>query len=147
MLLRTHAVQFYQDLIDRGWRRSGDYVYQYVSGSVACRSSRLIFDSPDMARTCCPQYTIRLESLDFKANKKHRQVINRFNRYLATGQKPGEGKEVDGKGKGKEQASQDWIDTLRANQVGYGTSRHLETKHRFEVRPCSCERETARWGC
>ncbi len=46
--------------------------------------------SPDMARTCCPQYTIRLNTNQFKTNKKHRQVINRFNRFLKTGCKPGE---------------------------------------------------------
>lgn len=34
--------QDYQAMIDRGWRRSGDYCYK-----------------PDMRRTCCPQYTIR----------------------------------------------------------------------------------------
>uniref|UniRef100_A0A6Q2XDF8 Arginyl-tRNA--protein transferase 1 n=1 Tax=Esox lucius TaxID=8010 RepID=A0A6Q2XDF8_ESOLU len=40
----SHAmtVQDYQDLIDRGWRRSGKYVYK-----------------PIMNKTCCPQYTIR----------------------------------------------------------------------------------------
>uniref|UniRef100_A0A8B9HQT4 Arginyl-tRNA--protein transferase 1 n=1 Tax=Astyanax mexicanus TaxID=7994 RepID=A0A8B9HQT4_ASTMX len=40
----SHAmtVQDYQDLIDRGWRRSGKYVYK-----------------PVMNKTCCPQYTIR----------------------------------------------------------------------------------------
>lgn len=32
----------YQNLIDRGWRRSGKYVYK-----------------PKMDETCCPQYTIR----------------------------------------------------------------------------------------
>uniref|UniRef100_A0AAR2KJN4 Arginyl-tRNA--protein transferase 1 n=1 Tax=Pygocentrus nattereri TaxID=42514 RepID=A0AAR2KJN4_PYGNA len=39
----SHAmtVQDYQDLIDRGWRRSGKYVYK-----------------PVMNKTCCPQYTI-----------------------------------------------------------------------------------------
>ena len=32
----------YQDLIDRGWRRSGLYCYK-----------------PNMKKTCCPMYTIR----------------------------------------------------------------------------------------
>ena len=40
-----------------------------------------------MARTCCPQYTIRHDARAFKPDKKHRAVINRFNRYLETGTK------------------------------------------------------------
>ncbi|KPP76883.1 hypothetical protein Z043_103734 [Scleropages formosus] len=42
MWSHTMTVQDYQDLIDRGWRRSGKYVYK-----------------PIMNKTCCPQYTIR----------------------------------------------------------------------------------------
>ena len=36
-------VQVYQEMIDRGWRRSGAYCYK-----------------PDLRRSCCPQYTIKL---------------------------------------------------------------------------------------
>jgi len=36
------TVQDYQDLIDRGWRRSGKYCYK-----------------PTVHVTCCPMYTIR----------------------------------------------------------------------------------------
>ncbi|KAI4502285.1 hypothetical protein M0802_002967 [Mischocyttarus mexicanus] len=36
------TVQDYQNLIDRGWRRSGNYCYK-----------------PTMNRTCCPTYTIK----------------------------------------------------------------------------------------
>ncbi|KAL7420005.1 Arginyl-tRNA--protein transferase 1 [Cryptotrichosporon argae] len=78
MLAPQMSVQLYQDLIDRGWRRSGTYVYH-----------------PDMARTCCPQYTIRLDALAFRPNKRQRQVVNRFNRFLETGLRPGEA-ESDG---------------------------------------------------
>lgn len=46
--------------------------------------------SPDMERTCCPQYTVRLDALGFKVGKKHRQVVNRFNRYIGESSKPGE---------------------------------------------------------
>ncbi|CAM9227586.1 unnamed protein product, partial [Discosporangium mesarthrocarpum] len=59
----------YQDLIDRGWRRSGTYVYK-----------------PIMHETCCPQYTIRLDTHNFKANKGQRQVLNRLHRYLKGGE-------------------------------------------------------------
>lgn len=35
-----------------------------------------------MDETCCPQYTIRLDSSKFKASKAQRQVLNRLRRYL-----------------------------------------------------------------
>ncbi|EGO01818.1 hypothetical protein SERLA73DRAFT_50122 [Serpula lacrymans var. lacrymans S7.3] len=40
--LRSSPFQVYQRMIDRGWRRSGKYCY-----------------SPDLRRSCCPQYTIK----------------------------------------------------------------------------------------
>lgn len=45
-------VEQYQQLVDRGWRRSGCYLYK-----------------PNMQRTCCPQYTIRLDVNQFSASK------------------------------------------------------------------------------
>lgn len=98
-----------------------------------------------MARTCCPQYTIRLDALAFKPNKKHRQVINRWNRYLATGEKPGEGSGSGGgegnagKGKGKQKGKgtdeAGWLDVLREWEVGSGMKPEGSAKHRFEVCP------------
>ncbi|CAM9212050.1 unnamed protein product, partial [Choristocarpus tenellus] len=58
----------YQELIDRGWRRSGTFVYK-----------------PIMHETCCPQYTIRLEAEKFKPTKGQRHVLNRLHRYLKSG--------------------------------------------------------------
>lgn len=57
--------QFYQDLLDRGWRRSGTLLYK-----------------PDLRKSCCPSYTIRLDSHQFHPTKDQRQVVNRFNRYI-----------------------------------------------------------------
>ncbi|KAH8106110.1 arginine-tRNA-protein transferase [Cristinia sonorae] len=62
------SCQAYQAMIDRGWRRSGTYLYK-----------------PDMKRTCCPQYTIRLDSRGFKASKSQRKMVNRFNRFIIQG--------------------------------------------------------------
>jgi arginyl-tRNA---protein transferase len=58
-------VDHYQALVDRGWRRSGHTYYK-----------------PDLTRSCCPHYTIRLEAAKFKASKSQRQTINRWNRYV-----------------------------------------------------------------
>lgn len=66
------SAQDYQDLIDRGWRRSGKTVYK-----------------PTMNMMCCPHYTIRCRALDFKLNKSHKKQIKRVNRYLIHGIKPG----------------------------------------------------------
>ncbi|KAI8645332.1 arginine-tRNA-protein transferase [Parasitella parasitica] len=55
----------YQDLIDRGWRRSGKYLYK-----------------PNLEESCCPQYTIRLDANRFNATKSQKKIINKFNRYI-----------------------------------------------------------------
>ncbi|KAH8899598.1 hypothetical protein GQ53DRAFT_317700 [Thozetella sp. PMI_491] len=57
--------EFYQDLLDRCWRRSGTLLYR-----------------PNQKEACCPHYTIRLDSSAFKATRSQRQAINRFNKYI-----------------------------------------------------------------
>ncbi|KAK9451104.1 arginine-tRNA-protein transferase [Limtongia smithiae] len=59
------TVEDYQELMDRGFRRSGKYLYK-----------------PDLLNSCCPQYAIRLAVAQFKPSKEHRQAINRFNRFV-----------------------------------------------------------------
>ncbi|TFK76012.1 hypothetical protein BDN72DRAFT_831455 [Pluteus cervinus] len=61
--------QTYQGMIDRGWRRSGTWCYK-----------------PDLRASCCPQYTIRLDALQFKPSKSQRKVLNRWNRYVLEGE-------------------------------------------------------------
>ncbi|GAA97447.1 uncharacterized protein L969DRAFT_446761 [Mixia osmundae IAM 14324] len=68
----TLSPWLYQDLCDRGWRRSGSYVYK-----------------PDMARTCCLQYTIRLDVGAFTPTKSQRQILKRFNSFVRRGGKEG----------------------------------------------------------
>ncbi|CAJ0962852.1 unnamed protein product, partial [Mesorhabditis belari] len=55
----------YQILLDRGWRRSGRYLYK-----------------PTMDKTCCPQYTIRLDVTKFKLSRTQRKVLRAMNDYL-----------------------------------------------------------------
>ncbi|XP_020290235.1 arginyl-tRNA--protein transferase 1 isoform X1 [Pseudomyrmex gracilis] len=59
------TVQDYQCLIDRGWRRSGCYCYK-----------------PTMNQTCCPQYTIKCEALDFKISKSQKKILKRMSKFL-----------------------------------------------------------------
>jgi arginine-tRNA-protein transferase len=59
------TVDDYQALLDRGWRRSGCYLYK-----------------PEMERTCCPSYTIRLKTGDFVPSKEQLRVSKRMQRFL-----------------------------------------------------------------
>ncbi|KAJ8951568.1 hypothetical protein NQ318_020444 [Aromia moschata] len=62
MWAETLTVEDYQNLIDRGWRRSGKYCYK-----------------PIMEETCCPQYTIKCDVVNIsitKSQKKSAQKIN-----------------------------------------------------------------------
>ncbi|XP_053524374.1 arginyl-tRNA--protein transferase 1 isoform X8 [Artibeus jamaicensis] len=69
MWAHSMTVQDYQDLIDRGWRRSGKYVYK-----------------PVMNETCCPQYTIRCRPLQFQPSKSHKKVLKKMLKFLAKGE-------------------------------------------------------------
>ncbi|KAM4607903.1 LOW QUALITY PROTEIN: arginyl-tRNA--protein transferase 1 [Polymixia lowei] len=81
MWSHTMTVQDYQDLIDRGWRRSGKYVYK-----------------PIMKKTCCPQYTIRCHALNFQPSKSHKKILKKMSKFLFKGELPtgqGDGEPMD----------------------------------------------------
>ncbi|KAL2549648.1 Arginyl-tRNA--protein transferase 1 [Forsythia ovata] len=59
------TVDDYQALLDRGWRRSGSFLYK-----------------PEMEKTCCPSYTIRLKASDFIPSKEQIRVSKRMQRFL-----------------------------------------------------------------
>ncbi|KZP07151.1 hypothetical protein FIBSPDRAFT_1053153 [Athelia psychrophila] len=59
------SCQAYQEMIDRGWRRSGTYCYK-----------------PDLKHQCCPNYTIKLDAAAFEASKSHRKLLSRWNRFI-----------------------------------------------------------------
>ncbi|MCJ8730871.1 hypothetical protein PDJAM_G00189480 [Pangasius djambal] len=71
MWAHSMTVQDYQDLIDRGWRRSGKYVYK-----------------PVMNKTCCPQYTIRCHALNFHPSKTHKKILKKMTKFLSKGEVP-----------------------------------------------------------
>ncbi|KAJ8248194.1 hypothetical protein GJAV_G00239380 [Gymnothorax javanicus] len=73
MWAHTMTVQDYQDLVDRGWRRSGKYVYK-----------------PIMDETCCPQYTIRCHALNFQPSKTHKKILKKMSKFLSKGEMPPE---------------------------------------------------------
>ena len=56
----------YQALVDRGYRRSGHYLYR-----------------PEAQKTCCPSYTIRLEAAAFAPSREHRRLQRRVSAFLS----------------------------------------------------------------
>ncbi|XP_058787585.1 arginyl-tRNA--protein transferase 2-like [Vicia villosa] len=65
MLAESLTVDDYQALLDQGWRRSGCFLYK-----------------PEMEKTCCPSYTIRLKAGDFVPSKEQLRVSRRMQRFL-----------------------------------------------------------------
>lgn len=65
LILYMCTPECYEKLMNRGFRRSGTFLYR-----------------PDMLRNCCRLYTIRT-SLEFlKPTKEHRHNVNRWGKYL-----------------------------------------------------------------
>ena len=65
------SCETYENLLNRGWRRSGMYCYK-----------------PVMDKTCCPQYTIRCDTTQVKLSKSQKKVLKRVNKFLISGVKP-----------------------------------------------------------
>ncbi|CRK95940.1 CLUMA_CG009384, isoform B [Clunio marinus] len=66
----TLNVNDYQEMINRNWRRSGQYCYK-----------------PKNTDTCCPMYTIKCDALNFKLSKSHKKILKKMNRFLRDGTK------------------------------------------------------------
>ncbi|XP_065220828.1 arginyl-tRNA--protein transferase 1 [Planococcus citri] len=58
----------YQNLIDRGWRRSGCYGYK-----------------PMLETACCQMYTIRCAAYSVQLKKSQKKLIKRINRFITSG--------------------------------------------------------------
>lgn len=52
-------------MIDRGWRRSGRYIYK-----------------PNLRDTCCPQYTIRADALQLHVGKNGKRAIKKLHEHV-----------------------------------------------------------------
>lgn len=64
------SVENYQSLIDRNWRRSGQYCYK-----------------PNNQNTCCIMYTIKCDASNFKLSRSHKKILKKVNRFLRDGTK------------------------------------------------------------
>lgn len=110
------SCKVYQQMIDRGWRRSGTFCYK-----------------PDLRYSCCPQYTIRLDASAFKPSKSQRKLVNRWNRYVLHG-KDGEAMDVDGPkqhGHKTKNTSFSLTTSIHAAELEFLTNEH--PAHRLEV--------------
>lgn len=64
-LAKQLPVKTYGALMDKGFRRSGSFLYK-------C----------DMRNSCCPQYTIRLDVNKFKPTKEQKKSVKKMNKFL-----------------------------------------------------------------
>ncbi|XP_014262331.1 arginyl-tRNA--protein transferase 1 isoform X2 [Cimex lectularius] len=71
MWAHSLSVRNYQDLLDRGWRRSGKYCYK-----------------PIMRNTCCPLYTIKCDAVNFNLTKSQKKILRRVTKFLREGTAP-----------------------------------------------------------
>ncbi|KAM6266064.1 arginyl-tRNA--protein transferase 1 isoform 3-T4 [Porphyrio hochstetteri] len=111
MWAHSMTVQDYQDLIDRGWRRSGKYVYK-----------------PIMNQTCCPQYTIRCQALHFQTSKSHKKVLKKMLKFISKG-------DVS-KVAGEEEPMDSHIDDVVACDFAYKSESHVSQS---ELTPLSVD--------
>ncbi|KAH8830854.1 arginine-tRNA-protein transferase [Flagelloscypha sp. PMI_526] len=110
LLANKLTCDVYQKMIDRGWRRSGTWCYR-----------------PHLETSCCPNYTIRLDASKFRTSKSQRKLINRFNRFILTGSKTGEGQKPM-KARASEPTLAETIHLPEASFVSPNTP-----KHNFQV--------------
>ncbi|GAA5877358.1 hypothetical protein JCM16303_006255 [Sporobolomyces ruberrimus] len=141
----------YKMLLNRGWRRSGCYMYK-----------------PDNANTCCVQYTISQDSSKFKPSRSQRQVLQRFANFVKEGgregergwgpppsastsmtndnvdeqQKPSDKGKAKGKGKAKNQNPIEYSEMVNSADWANSTTEHpFKNKFEYTVEPASFTEE------
>ncbi|KAJ5478768.1 hypothetical protein N7530_004277 [Penicillium desertorum] len=57
--------EHYDELINGGWRRSGNLYYKQ-----------------NLLRSCCPHYTLRLEASAYRPRRDQRKAINKWNKFI-----------------------------------------------------------------
>lgn len=118
---RRLTPQYYQDIANRGWRRSGTTLYK-----------------PDLGLSCCPHYTIRLDSTAFKVSAHQRKDVNRFNSYILGSTYIDEAARLQPPSKAEvKQRKQEFDLVSRIHESEYNTTAvaksPLKPEHRFEV--------------
>lgn len=65
MSVKKMTTQDYQVLMDRGWRRCGEYYYKV-----------------NLETSCCKPFTIRMNVNNYVMRKSHQKALNKFNKFL-----------------------------------------------------------------
>ncbi|TIB99513.1 hypothetical protein E3Q16_04165 [Wallemia mellicola] len=65
-------------------KKKESYSYGFWAVQLSCKSRK----NPDRSRTCCPQYTIKLDVQNFKTPRTQRQELHRFNRWIIKDEHP-----------------------------------------------------------
>lgn len=126
----------YQELMDRGWRRSGSTYYK-----------------PDLPRSCCPHYTIRLKAADFQARRDQRSAVNKLNDHVLGPEYKRKAAMLCPQPRDVKRQKRDKFDVAEAvhkaeyscvpRPVGKKTHTPIEPAHKFEVtlEPDNCTKE------
>ncbi|RPB13588.1 hypothetical protein P167DRAFT_534937 [Morchella conica CCBAS932] len=114
------SVHHYELLINRGWRRSGSLLYK-----------------PHMKITCCPQYTIRLDTHRFKPSRDQRQCLHKWSRYILGEEYIREAAKLFPKSKEEKKKQKNEFDLIESvHAPEYSTIQHQtppEPAHRLEI--------------
>lgn len=129
-------VDHYQEIMDRGWRRSGTTYYK-----------------PDLLRSCCPHYTIRLRASEFQATKDQRSAINKLNNYVIGSAYKRKAAMLCPQSREVKRQKRDKFDVVDAahkaefdrlpKPIGKQSGKPIEPEHKLEVtlEPDSCTKE------
>ncbi|PTU19565.1 hypothetical protein P175DRAFT_0441917 [Aspergillus ochraceoroseus IBT 24754] len=116
----------YEDLVNRGWRRSGTLYYKQ-----------------NLQRSCCPHYTMRLAASAYHPRRDQRKAINRWNKFVLGPEYIRRAAYLCPKTREEKRHRKRNFDLLAAvHESEYGnikrpidpkTKRPLEPAHRFEI--------------
>ncbi|KAJ9374814.1 hypothetical protein DTO282E5_369 [Paecilomyces variotii] len=118
--------EHYEELVNRGWRRSGTLYYKQ-----------------NLQRSCCPHYTMRLDASEFKPRKDQRKALNRWNKYILGPEYMRKAARLCPKTREEKKCRKNNFDLLTAvheteyenvkRPIDPETKRPIEPAHKFEV--------------
>ncbi|CAG8647263.1 13564_t:CDS:10, partial [Dentiscutata heterogama] len=109
--------QDYQDLIDRGWRRSGTFVYKPNLHDASNFNKHVLN---------------RLDAIKFRASKSQRQLINKFNRFLEGTYVPSNENDTDSN-KDKSKSRKRTENTFDLVEAIHEAEGRVDLKHKFKI--------------
>ncbi|EEA26558.1 hypothetical protein EYB25_003790 [Talaromyces marneffei] len=118
--------EHYEELVKRGWRRSGTLYYKQ-----------------NLQRSCCPHYTLRLDVSEYQARRDQRKAINRWNKYVLGQEYIRKAAMLAPKSREEKKQRKEKFDVVKAvHEAEYSnlkrpidpkTKQPIEPAHKFEV--------------